>query len=509
MPEFTSSTPPKNPPSSFKETIDSLIIAFILAFVFRAFGVEAFVIPTGSMADTLRGAHFRLTCPTCSYQFNYGFLSKQYGYPEGVIPRQAVNITSGKFDPGGIPLCPICGTKIDTNRPYRVSNGDRILVLKYIYHFIEPQIWDVVVFKNPEKPSQNFIKRLIGRPGETIEIIDGDVYLKTDEDGPAQIQRKPDHIQQTLWIPAYVSDYQPAPETPGARNHLVWDEPFKPENGSAWEVDCRRHKLEFHEAEQLDRLEFNPRRIRKLTQCFAAYNGDRTEDSAIVSDLKLEFVLIPHRETGAVAVMLGKYGRIYRADINFDGACSITSEYNSEVLKSQQFEPLSPQRPVKVSFALVDHTLKLRLGNNRLDYTGPDDPAAWGYHHDPKARFPSVTLAGKTGSFTLKQVALYRDVHYTNSSGSSLPGRGTEGDPFKLEQNEFFVLGDNSPQSHDSRFWDEPGLGNGRDSYTPGVVPRDYLLGRALFVYWPGGFYPHSRIPFAVIPNVGDMRFIH
>jgi signal peptidase I len=44
MPEISSSTQPKNTHSSFKETIDSLIIAFILAFVFRAFGVEAFVI---------------------------------------------------------------------------------------------------------------------------------------------------------------------------------------------------------------------------------------------------------------------------------------------------------------------------------------------------------------------------------------------------------------------------------------------------------------------------------
>ena len=49
----------------FKEAVESLVIAFILAFVFRAFVVEAFIIPTGSMADTLRGAHFRLTCQKC------------------------------------------------------------------------------------------------------------------------------------------------------------------------------------------------------------------------------------------------------------------------------------------------------------------------------------------------------------------------------------------------------------------------------------------------------------
>ncbi len=40
-----------------KETIESIVVALILAFVFRAFVIEAFVIPTGSMAPTLYGAH--------------------------------------------------------------------------------------------------------------------------------------------------------------------------------------------------------------------------------------------------------------------------------------------------------------------------------------------------------------------------------------------------------------------------------------------------------------------
>ncbi|RPJ34104.1 MAG: hypothetical protein EHM35_10035, partial [Planctomycetaceae bacterium] len=51
-----------------------LITAFILAFVFRAFVMEAFRIPTGSMADTLMGAHFRMRCPECGYRYEYGFV---------------------------------------------------------------------------------------------------------------------------------------------------------------------------------------------------------------------------------------------------------------------------------------------------------------------------------------------------------------------------------------------------------------------------------------------------
>src|SRR6185369_7012167 len=50
---------------SIRETLDSIVIAFILAFLFRTFEAEAFVIPTGSMALTLMGAHKDHICPEC------------------------------------------------------------------------------------------------------------------------------------------------------------------------------------------------------------------------------------------------------------------------------------------------------------------------------------------------------------------------------------------------------------------------------------------------------------
>ena len=48
--------PPK-PKESWRDTIESIVFAFILAFLFRTFEAEAFVIPTGSMAPTLYGRH--------------------------------------------------------------------------------------------------------------------------------------------------------------------------------------------------------------------------------------------------------------------------------------------------------------------------------------------------------------------------------------------------------------------------------------------------------------------
>ena len=55
--------------ASIRETIESVAIAFILAFLFRTFEAEAFVIPTGSMAPTLMGRHKDLKCEICDYPF--------------------------------------------------------------------------------------------------------------------------------------------------------------------------------------------------------------------------------------------------------------------------------------------------------------------------------------------------------------------------------------------------------------------------------------------------------
>src|SRR5512142_1289289 len=52
-----------------REIVESVAIAFILAFLIRTFEAEAFVIPTGSMASTLMGRHKDLVCPMCGTEF--------------------------------------------------------------------------------------------------------------------------------------------------------------------------------------------------------------------------------------------------------------------------------------------------------------------------------------------------------------------------------------------------------------------------------------------------------
>lgn len=71
-----------------------------------------------------------------------------------------------------------------------IMTGDRIFGLRLAYginldlpgkkiskKFRDPQRFDIVIFKYPDDESQLFIKRVIGLPGETVEIIDGKVYI--------------------------------------------------------------------------------------------------------------------------------------------------------------------------------------------------------------------------------------------------------------------------------------------------------------------------------------------
>jgi signal peptidase I len=220
----------KNVLVEFVNTLEWLVTAFMLAFVFRAFVMEAFRIPTGSMADTLKGAHFRMQCPECGYSYEYGFVPDFYGLLPETVPAGTVPVTP--FNRQNLRTkCPSCGYYMPGSERREVFNGDRILVMKCIYQIFEPQRWDVVVFKNPLEPKVSYIKRLVAKPGETVEIIDGDIYI----DG--KIMRKPPRVQDELWSVIFDNDYQPADPTVQQFNGKVWKQPFENVAGSKWRVD--------------------------------------------------------------------------------------------------------------------------------------------------------------------------------------------------------------------------------------------------------------------------------
>lgn len=58
-----------------------------------------------------------------------------------------------------------------------IMTNDRIFGFRLAYKFDEPKRYDVIIFKYPDNPSELFIKRIIGLPGETVSMREGKVYI--------------------------------------------------------------------------------------------------------------------------------------------------------------------------------------------------------------------------------------------------------------------------------------------------------------------------------------------
>jgi len=562
---------PDAPRESVRDTIDSIVVALILAFVFRAFVVEAFVIPTGSMAPTLYGAHGTILCKNCGTEFAYGLRDPS-------DPRRGHVITESD-----VAYCPNCHYP---NSPLKINDyagnpetGDRILVLKWPFDLgieqLGPQRWDVPVFKDPSDGVTNFIKRLVGLPNEVLMIVDGDVYtaplstlsektvaelegilrekhefrvgkrhgrLRTapafvfsELDDKLKIARKTPVAQSSLWTVVYDHNKLPLEHDP-ARPHWAAAQSEK----TGWKVDQRR--VTFRDVGVPDDL-IELRGSPILATC--AYNigprGNtpgpdrwRQGDVPPVCDLRVRFVMIPGSASGVLHVDLDKLGRAFRATIDMDGTISL-SETNDfrppteRIAMSTKRAAFLPGEPVKITFENLDYRLALRI-NDEIVLASSDDPQAPGYYGPNLSALrrndnrliskPRIFAAG--GNFDLTDLVVDRDEFYfQHGTALSLPwgprdGWGSPESPMLLRENEYFMLGDNTAASKDSRLWDVigPHLVDRGDAVQLGAVPRDQLIGKAFFVYWPSmqrvdwlSWAPLLK-QWGLVPDVGRMRWI-
>jgi signal peptidase I len=497
--------------TEISNTIEWLIIAFILAFIFRAFVMEAFRIPTGSMASTLMGAHFRLCCPRCGYKYARGFVPEEYGLPQDTMPADGSEKLKAT-------KCPNCGYMHPNERAITVENGDRILVLKCIYQFFEPKRWDVVVFKNPLKPEINYIKRLVGKPGETVQIIDGDIYI----DGV--ISRKSAKVQRALWFPVYNNDYQGLAGVDG------WQRPWSYAPDSGWRVDDSEPTM-FHldaAAGKAASIAYDTSRGSDFEAEYAYNDASRYGRRPNCSDLKVRYYVEHEGQDGGVGAELSKYGITYRGWVDFKGDMTITriAAGAEEILAEGRAPAAGRGRPAPLEFANVDHMLTLKFGKGELTHDLGSLPDSAG---ERKAEIaPSVKIVG-AGKLAIRHIAIFRDIYYISGNGVL---RATEDEPFELGNGEYFVLGDNSPSSLDGRLWSSEGIGNNGERFRKGVVPKEYMAGKALLVYWPSGYefpWPKAlkallyeegetntgaRVAYSLaalkwIPNVGRLRLIY
>lgn len=529
---------------SIRDTLISIVIAFTVAFVFRGFVIEAFVIPTGSMAPTLMGAHMRFRGPDTGYEWPVGPWEAAAGGRSGEYAPIQRDVSVHD---------PISGELLTFPRA-ELRSGDRILVLKYLYSVMDPSRFDVIVFKNPTDPSQNYIKRLIGLPGEQVALADGDVFTRpADPEGaPApwsapdwQIARKTAAEQRAVWQNIFDSAYTPPTGS--------FTPPWNSSDRSAWDFSGPTYAFTGNGPTELffdrTRRRFPDSRWQsvqrgELWSIDDRYPYDEGPTGSFqvrsrypVSDVRLRAGIEPAAAGLVVEATVSARGMDFQAVIEGEtarlrwrpriGQIEVRGAWTD--LASAPVH-LPPGRVTNVEFWHVDQSIQLWIDGEMLlrhDYdwtpaqrieqatgqtleailegSGGPNPLA-----DPRIyreRSADVRWGFRGGALRLHNVALDRDLHYLPAvfEGGRGPGLATApGAPLVLGPDQFFACGDNSPQSLDGRLWGapEPWVAFEFDR-SPGIVPRELLLGKAFFVYWPA---PHWRtLP---IPDFGRMRFI-
>jgi signal peptidase I len=128
----------------------------VATLVIRPYLLRAFVISSNAMAPTVLGVHWEAPCPRC------GGPAVASPIRHSIEPDNPVDMMcSREWRP-----CEV------VNPPRDEHSADRVLVNK----LLRPQRWDIVVFRHPSDPTQNYCKRLVGMPGETVVIRDGAVW---------------------------------------------------------------------------------------------------------------------------------------------------------------------------------------------------------------------------------------------------------------------------------------------------------------------------------------------
>lgn len=565
-------------PESIRETIESLAVALIAAFLLRTFVVEAFVIPTGSMAPTLMGRHRDVTCAKCGYPYQVNASSEmdEFDQPTG---RQVIS--------GTCPMCRFTMDLTDANtlgKTYPSYSGDRILAGRLSYAAGNPKRWDVVVFQYPLNASVNYIKRLVGLPNETLRIQYGDVWIKPDGATEFALERKPPAKVLATMQPVYDNDYL-LPEllekgwptrwtsldSKGGWQAAGDQKSFHCDGsgtGDAW-LGYRHVVPRFEDWASWTGVSstrpISPKP--QLISDFTAYDTDlfwpderfgvppgsppppalrgglgRPPYSAAlglnwVGDLIVEFELDATSASGQVLVDLIKGGHPFLCRLDLQKGTSELTIPGKNASQPKSSEGIRGPGRHRVRLANVDQQLFLWLDGRLVKF---DTPTTYD-SSDVDTTVPNredllpVRIGSHGAAVDVRRLRIYRDIYYIAVKldeedeplrlmadfdpsqpdfpyGNLSPDRVIEffSDPaqwpkfahrrkveFKLDKDQFFMLGDNSAESKDSRLW-------GKSQY---FVERDLLIGKGLVVYWPHSWHriPGTRIPFPYFPNFSRM----
>ncbi|MDP6439242.1 MAG: signal peptidase I, partial [Candidatus Brocadiia bacterium] len=430
--------------------------------------VEAFKIPTGSMAPTLMGIHKEVLCSNCGWTFRVGrgrggeakcpncLDEHKVGGREAdvVLKRPAWLWHEGRDSAGK----EIAGADA-ANRAERW--GSRIFVNKFIYLMRRPKRWEVIVFAYPhpgenEKP-RNYIKRLVGLPGETIVLENGDVYVN------GKIAPKPPAVQRRLWQHVLDTRFAPLHEVEktwnlGDGGHLWWP---GPKSGSL--------RLEGAEEAGPVMASF----ARDITDSCAYNGGDKVRHQ--VGDVRVEarLTVLAARPGAKVVLRIEEDDHDFRLLAPLAGGKAILMDGEEQVAESDALVLPSGKEALLCLENYDDRVVASFQGRQMIVYE-------YGGNSRPEHAGKRVAFGASGAEVMFHRVKIERDIYYR------VHAKRLDAKPitYVLDSESYFVLGDNSPTSRDSREWGHEDRDNGTYVRTP-EVPAANILGQAVAIFWP------------------------
>jgi signal peptidase I len=447
----------------------------------RVWLIEPSIVATGSMYPTLLGSHVDLNCTDCGKRF-------ACDARDDVLPA----------------ACPNCGYQVADTQGMTAIDGDRLLINRAACLLRDPRRWEVVAFRCPDRPSRICIKRVVGLPGETVEIRAGDLYI----DG--HIVRKTLSQQQALAVPVFDGNHPPHGSE---ATHSRW---HGQPGSTNWYGDRCDGQVRFvHQAmlpadatahDQIDWLTYHHRRrggdssdvgsVAASVTDQQPYNRDTTRSSIPTVDVIWECRV---RAVGSGRVLFragdGVDDFLVRIDtanataqLLHDGQLVETIERNMAEFSSQ----------AQIVVSLVDRQFLFAVAGRPWFRPVNLTPAA-------NTRRGVAEIAAGSGSrpfaiategpeLEVWELQVLRDVYYTSASSQTANRRPAK--TVKLADDEFFVLGDNSAVAADSRFWP-----------AGGGIQRDSVIGKPQVVHRPSRLMSLGWLRFQV-PDLAKIRYI-
>lgn len=432
-------------------------VALLLALLLKWKLLEAFVVPTGAMAPTIYGAHAYAACQNCGMRYAVN-MSAWVQMPER---RQTLHAT-----------CPNCCERSEVDRRQRIRQGDRILVEK----ISQPRRWDLIVFQYPEDRRTNYVKRVVGMPGDTLEIVDGELCVN------GQRLRKEPSTAPDMWLLVHDTSHagkQVLPNPHWLPNRAPWK---AKDPSSRWTLGGGQWSFDGLTA-TADALLFS----RVLTDETPYNNTSRAPPGEgsppLVGDVKLACDLRQFSGDGGLELRWEFRNQKVNAKFSAAGQVEVAvsparitrrGKAQENLVRAGLPERLAGTR--QLILAVRDGRAYV-IADGRLLASVPVGPQDLAGLKGQKEAMQSCRLAivGTRSKVSLSRIQVWKDIYYRNLSQivgvGHEPGWGCTGHPIHLGRGEYFVLGDNSPWSKDSRFW--------------GVVPADAVVGIARWTYWP------------------------